>query len=115
MPYIETAIKLIVIDAMETGDKPGAVYRLHLDDLKTRAIRASAHDINLLSLLDMMKLTGKRLPEIIVIGIQPKEIAWGTELSPEVEEKIPEIIRLILEEIGNKHTEREPAIPGSIR
>jgi len=31
--------------------------------------------------------------------VEPKEIGWGLELSPELEQKIPQIVKVVLEEI----------------
>jgi len=94
--------KLIIIDAMETGGTPGSVYRFRLDDLTTEAAELiSVHELNLISRLKMMRLLGKEPPETVIIGVQPKEIDWGTELSAELQEKIPEIGRVVLKEIRN--------------
>jgi len=102
LDYVETSEKLIIIDAMETGGTPGSVYRFRLDDLNTEASELiSVHELNLISGLKMMRLLGKGLPETVIIGVQPKEIGWGTELSAELQEKIPEIGRVVLKEIGN--------------
>jgi hydrogenase maturation protease len=49
--------------------------------------------------LRLMSLTGNEPGEIVIIGIEPKEIDWGTELSPELQQKVPEIVRVILKEI----------------
>ncbi len=102
LDYVEPAGKLIIIDAMETGGTPGAVYRIRLDDLDTETMElVSVHELNLISRLKMMRILGKRLPETVIIGVQPKEIGWGTELCAELQEKIPEIGRFVLQEIRN--------------
>jgi len=116
MPYIAGAARLIVIDAMETGDEPGSVYRLRLDELDIESARAtSTHEINLIAELTLMRLMGEALPETVVIGIQPAEISLSTELSPKLEEKIPEIVRLILKEIGADQPEDIPAATASLK
>jgi hydrogenase maturation protease len=115
MPYITGAARLVVIDAMETGDEPGSVYRLRLDELNIEAARiASTHEINLIAELKLMRLMGKAMPETTIIGIQPAEISWGTELSPQLEVKIPEIVRLVLREIGADRPENGLAATASL-
>jgi Ni,Fe-hydrogenase maturation factor len=45
-----------------------------------------------------------------VIGVEPGSLEMGMELSPEVQEKIPKIIELILEEVkrpSQKRTESQ--------
>jgi hydrogenase maturation protease len=108
LAYVEPAEKLIIIDAIEAGGTPGAVYRFRLDDLTTEAPELiSVHEIDLISRLKMMRLLGKGPQETVVIGVQPKEIGWGTELSSELQEKIPEIGRVVLEEIGINQQESD--------
>jgi len=35
-----------------------------------------------------------------IIGIAPKSLEMGMELSPEIEAKIPKVINIIMEEVG---------------
>lgn len=110
MPYITDASRLIVIDAMETGDEPGSVYRLHLDELNIETARmTSTHEINLIAELKLMRLIGQALPETIIIGVQPGDMSLSTELSPQLEAKIPDIVRLVLREIGADQPEESLA------
>jgi len=105
---IESTGKLIVVDAMETGGIPGSVYHIPIDDLTTEvAGLTSIHEVNLVSMLKTMRLLGRGPQETVIIGIQPKDMDWGTELSPELQESIPQIVNVVLEEINSK----EP-IPG---
>jgi hydrogenase maturation protease len=36
---------------------------------------------------------------VVIIGVEPKEIAWGMELTPEVEAKLPKVVEAVLEEL----------------
>jgi hydrogenase maturation protease len=103
LDYLEPADKLVIIDAAEAGGVPGAIYRFRPDDLTLETGEAiSLHELGLVSSLKMMSLLGKTPPEVIIIGIQPKEIEWGMELSPELREKVPEIVRAVLKETGQQ-------------
>ncbi len=93
--------KLVIIDAVKIGYKPGTVYRFSSDDLDLDSVLpVSLHDIGVMESLRMMVLLGRQPKSTVIIGIEPKTIDFGLELSPEVEEKLPEIIRLVLKEIG---------------
>jgi hydrogenase maturation protease len=46
-----------------------------------------------------MALLNRQPKSTIVIGIEPKTIDFGLELSPEVEGKLSELIELVLQEI----------------
>jgi hydrogenase maturation protease len=50
--------------------------------------------------LKMMQLLGNTPGEVVIIGIQPKEISWGMELSPDLAARVAEIVSIILEEIN---------------
>ena len=99
--FLEDADKLIVVDATKGGGMPGQVYRFHLDDITLERKQClSLHDM---SLVDNLMLTGflRNIAETVIIGVEPKEIGWGLELSPELQEKIPQIVELILAELNN--------------
>ena len=92
--------KLIVVDAVKAGNEPGTIYRLSPDnlDLDSRP-RFSLHDIGVLDNLKTMALLGRLPKSTVIIGVEPKTIEFGLDLSPEVEEKLPKIIDLVLKEI----------------
>jgi hydrogenase maturation protease len=50
--------------------------------------------------LKLMQL-GHNIGEAVIIGVEPREINWGLELSPELQEKVPQIIDAILSELNN--------------
>jgi len=93
--------KLIIIDAVKAGGKPGMIYRFHPHDVnkESKGIM-SIHELGLEQSLKIMRLIEREPKEIVIIGIEPKEIDWGTELSAELQQKIPEIVNLVLSEIG---------------
>jgi hydrogenase maturation protease len=92
--------KLIIIDAARAGGEPGAIYRFQPEDLEDSAGEIlSVHDLGVPQNLRLMLLAGSGPSRVVIIGIEPKEIDWGTELSAELESKIPEIIAVVLQEI----------------
>jgi len=95
-PLLESVDKLILIDAAKGGGEPGDIYRFTLDGLSTEnSTNTSVHQVGLVETLRMMEALGTAPEKTIVIGIEPKEIGWGLELSPELERKIPEIIAMV--------------------
>ena len=101
LAYLEPADKLIIIDAVKAGGKPGTIYRFHPDDLMPENEgMTSLHELGLMSSLKMMSLMGNKHKEVVIIGVQPEEIDWGTELTPGLQEKVPEIIKIVLKETG---------------
>jgi hydrogenase maturation protease len=96
----ESIDKLIIVDAVKAGSKPGTIYHLSSEDLDLDSVSPiSVHDIGVLNSLKMMALLGKLPKSTVIIGIEPKTIDFGLDLSPEVEEKLPRIVDLVLKEI----------------
>ena len=97
---LEGAEKLVIVDAVEGGGKPGQIYRFHLEDITLQQKPfLSLHDVGLVGSLMSMKLWNN-IGETVIIGVEPREIDWGLELSPELREKMPQIINAILSELN---------------
>ena len=99
--YIRAGDKLIIVDSARAGGEPGAIYRFLPEDLATdTGTLASAHELGVELNLKLMSLMGNEPREIVIIGVEPKEIDWGTELTEELQNKLPEIIDAVLKETG---------------
>jgi len=98
---ITEADRLIVVDAVKGGGEPGSLYRFDIDDVKAcpSGFKTSVHQIGILEVIDLSGLIGKT-PRTTIIGVEPKSLEMGLELSPEIREKMPRIIELVLEEIN---------------
>ncbi len=97
-PVIESADRLIVLDAMELGEPPGSV-RHFLDDEVDRLLtrgRLSVHEVGLRDVLAIARLSDRLPRERALIGIQPESLDWGTEPSACVAPAIEQIVGLAL-------------------
>ncbi len=91
--------KLIIVDAVKAGNKPGTIYRFSINDLDIDSEKpVSLHEIGVLESLRMMALLNRQPKSTVLIGIEPKTIDYGLELSPEVKAVLPEVIKLVLQE-----------------
>ena len=105
--FLEGADKLVIVDAVKGGGMPGQIYRFHLEDITLEQKPfLSLHDLGLVDSLMLMQLWHKT-GEAVVIGVEPRDINWGLELSPELQEKMPQIIDAILAELNNTNPEGE--------
>jgi hydrogenase maturation protease len=101
--YLKDIDTLIIIDAVKGRSQPGTIYRFHLHDVNIESEgMLSVHELGLEQSLKMMSLMGSEPKETVIIGIEPKEIDWGTELSAELQQKIPEVINVVLNEISSR-------------
>ncbi len=100
IPYLENVQKLIIVDAVQAGEGVGSIYRLRLEDLFQKSPNSiSLHQITLQEVLKVAGLLDIE-PETIIIGIEPKQIRCKDELSPELKEAIPTVIRAVKGELG---------------
>jgi len=98
---VADADKVVIVDAVRGGGLPGQIYRFRPEDIEMEEKRVlSLHDVGL---IDSLKLTQLRhnVGETVIIGVEPRELGWGLELSPELQEKMPQIIDVVLDELNN--------------
>ena len=101
----EDTKKLIIVDCMDFGGKPGDITKIPADMLPKHHEERymDAHSGNILDPIGRLK--GKM--DIIIIGCQPSHIPssdseeFALQLSPEVESSIPKAVNIILKEISN--------------
>lgn len=100
LQLLEDADKLVIVDAVKGGGTPGQIYRFHLEDITLEQKPfLSLHDVGLVDNLMLMKFWHS-VDETVVIGVEPKQVDWGLELSPELQGKMPQIIDAILSELN---------------
>jgi len=95
--------KMIVVDVFRSDKHPpGTVLRVKPEELEL--IVDGVTDVpkfHLMEVLDQVAVSGK-CPETIFIGVVPKELhELSDEPTPEIKEKIPQVVDMILEEIKN--------------
>ena len=103
IPQAEDVSKLIIVDAIKLGGKPGKTYRICVDDslLKEAKGMTSLHQLGVVETLAIAQKMGE-LPHTVIIGIEPKDIGYGLELSPEIERRMGKMVNLILDEVRDK-------------
>ena len=93
--------KLILIDSIKTGKgKPGELYQLKLEDLDPAMDFSSSHGVDIATAFELGQKLGYRMPErVSIYAIEVKDnLTFAEECTGEVEERIPFIIREIIEE-----------------
>jgi hydrogenase maturation protease len=97
---------LIIVDALDAQAEPGALFRFKPGDIQVfpEQFEVSFHQIGIIEVLAMANVLGKA-PETIIFGIQPKSLAWGMEISPEIAALFPRLTELVLQEIESVQSE----------
>lgn len=98
--------RLVVIDAILTADgRAGDIYRLRPEDVCDPSHTSmSPHHLNLATTLDIgSRLFPGRMPrEVTVFAVSTQDITTVSErMSREVERAIPQVVRLVLDEVGS--------------
>ena len=93
--------KLVVVDAVRGGEVPGAIYRFRPEDISLEnEMLTSLHQINLLEDLWMTERFGQKPKEVVIIGVEPEDMSLGLELSDKLQQLIPRLIKVVLEEVA---------------
>ncbi|MBN1495724.1 MAG: hydrogenase maturation protease [Spirochaetes bacterium] len=97
LSYIGDVHKLVIIDAIQEGKRPGAVYRIQIKHDSCMNYSTSIHGI---SIIDMMKIVQGPSPDsVTVFGVEPEYIGWGMELSDTIKGSMPLLIEAVCREI----------------
>lgn len=91
--YVEDATHLLLLDSVRTGAVPGTLVRLEGEDIPLRlSTKLSPHQAGVVDLLAAAQLRGQLPREIVVLGIEPAEIDWGTDLTPAVARQLDALV-----------------------
>ncbi len=93
LPAIESADRLIMLDAIDTGAAPGALTVLEHDELPGFfATKLSPHQIDLKEVIAAAQLRGTLPVDTVALGLQPDRVELRSDLSPAVRERLPSLV-----------------------
>lgn len=101
LDFFAEASKVLLIDAAEMNRSPGTLVRFTPEEVRSRSadLRFSSHDIGLMEVLELAKALGHGPADIVILAIQPKEISWGTDLTPEVQAAVNKAVDAVSAEV----------------
>lgn len=113
LPDIESAGRLLLIDAVNVGETPGTLVRLERHDLpRFFALKISPHQVDMKEVLALAELRGTLPEDTVAIGVQPASVELRHGLSTEVEARIEQTVEAILRQLaawGHAPAVAEPA------
>ncbi len=102
---------LVVVDCVRVGKPPASVVVLTGDEVPAFfRQRLSPHQVGLSDVFATLLLTGRAPRAIVVVGVQPVDVALSLALTPEVEAAVPlavEAVRWAFEREGYAVAPRE--------
>jgi len=98
-PEIDHLDKLLIIDVVRAKGKPGDIKIYNKEDffIGSLPLKLSPHQLGLQEVLLLNEIKGTCPKEVKLIGIVPKTVETGTTLSPEIERKLIEVEKLVLD------------------
>lgn len=91
---MEGYARVVLVDAVDMGLPPGTIRRFSPQSV--RSVKAppkfSLHGCDLLEVINLASRLGICPKEVVVVGIQPKRVTLGAEVSQEVQEALPKAL-----------------------
>lgn len=100
LPHISGAKRLLVVDAVDAGEKPGTVMLFAGNALKGIPGKASVHQLGFADLMIAIELLGSAPEEVVVIGVQPESTDWGVELTDPVAKALPGLVDCVIDQLS---------------
>jgi hydrogenase maturation protease len=94
--------KVIIIDAIQTKQgNAGQIHRTGPEDFSATKHFSSPHQVNLITALELGKMLNLAMPQkITIFAVEAKDMTTFSEkCTPEVEKAIPEVVKMVLEEL----------------
>ena len=99
--FVTGTRRLLVIDSINGHAAPGTLFRFEDDAVMEHfQDKISAHEVGIQDVLALLAVTGKKIPEVVVIGAQPYDVEAGVELSEKMRALVPEMAQRALEELA---------------
>ncbi|MBN1683605.1 hydrogenase maturation protease [Candidatus Bathyarchaeota archaeon] len=96
LDHIQGYDLIFIIDAIETGGKPGTVYKIDLSKNQVPPEINYSHGIDIVTTLKLGQLFVDKLPKIILLAVEAEDVlTFSEELTPKVKKAIKEIIKEI--------------------
>ena len=90
---------VMVIDCAKMGTTPGTIQVVSVGDSDyiDKNLGISLHGYSLSEVWQMARLMGETA-DLSIIGIEPKQIAFNSDISEEVKKSIPAVVKIVVEE-----------------
>ena len=109
LPLLEDKDKLLIIDAANFRKEPGTIDTVEGDNIPAfLSSKLSVHQIGLPDTLFAAKLMDITPAEMSLIGIQPKSMETGTELSDDIKDRMEQLVKKVLMKLNDWGVEGIP-------
>ena len=100
LPVFEGRDKILIVDAVDFGKEPGYIGIIENDNIPSVLnSKLSVHHINLSDVIFASKLMDILPSQICLVGIQPKSLDVGLDMTDEINEKLDVLIETVIEKL----------------
>ncbi|MGI5922240.1 MAG: HyaD/HybD family hydrogenase maturation endopeptidase [Syntrophomonadaceae bacterium] len=97
---VEEAEYLLIIDAVNADANPGSIRRFVGEEIPLcLAAKISVHQIGFQEVLALARLRRNLPAHLVLLGVQPQSLGWGTELTETVAASLPRLTEMVYEQI----------------
>jgi hydrogenase maturation protease len=94
LPYFDDSKKVLILDAVNFGKKPGYIETINDDDiLAMLTSKISLHHLGLSDVLSMTKMLDIKPEAIALVGIQPYKMELDLQVSSVLKERFDQILK----------------------
>ncbi len=101
LPVIESAERLLFVDAIRAGGRPGELVVIEREALpRGLGLKLSPHQIDLQEVLALAELRGRLPRDAVAIGLEPERVELGCGLSATLAEGLDALVERVAERLA---------------
>jgi hydrogenase maturation protease len=102
LAQFEGASKIILVDALRSGELPGVVTKYTIIPSKAPLDSIpGSHSLELSDMFDIAAQAGLLTCPVTIVGVEPKDISVGEGISTELIQALPKVLSAVIDEVGS--------------
>jgi hydrogenase maturation protease len=91
---------LLVLDAVQTGEPPGTLVKMHDQDVPVYfGLRVTPHQLGLSDVLASLELTDEKPDSVTVLGLVPLSLEMSLDLSDQISARLDHLVEAAVNEL----------------
>ena len=101
LPIIESAGRVLLMDAIDAGGAPGTLHVLERAQIpRYLATKISPHQVDLRDVLALAELRGNLPEQTVALGLQPERVEMSCELSDSVHTRLDDLVAAVTQRLA---------------
>ena len=106
---LEDVERAVIVDAVRFGGDPGDAVVFTTDEARSLQSVRTTHGADVFELLELSERLEEQPDSVLVFGIEPADTSVGTDVSPRIKERIPDLadeLHEVVQELSETSDER---------